>query len=202
MDRCVADWIRSADSSPGSDLIVLYDYRDLALPGWLPAAMERYRTIDLAAWSLGVWAAGLAGLERIGRAVAINGTPFPVDPLRGIPPEIFRGTLDSWSEATRKRFERRMFAGLEGDERLAEVRSQRTALDQQDELRAIEAVASDGPGRAAPSWRFTKAIIGGRDLVFLPENQRMAWQGTETEEIDSMPHFPFFHLNGWAEVFA
>lgn len=202
MDRRVADWIHSANPSPNHDLVVLYDYRDLSLPVWLPEAMARYRTIDLAAWSLGVWAAGFAGLDRISRAVAINGTQFPIDALRGIPPEIFRGTLDSWSEANRRRFERRMFVGSDGDDRLGELRSQRTAADQQDELRAIAAAATEEAERPAPSWRFTKAIIGERDLVFLPENQRMAWQGTAIEEVKGMPHFPFFHLTGWPEVFA
>lgn len=199
MDRTVAEFVQSeATVRPDRDVVVLYDYRDLDLPGWLRKAMAGYRTVDLVAWSLGVWAAMNAGLQGIGRAVAINGTPFPVDAERGIAPEIFRGTLENWSDVSRKRFERRMFNGCPSD-RLDALRSKRSSRDQQDELRSIESAAARQAGTSTPSWCFSKVVIGGQDLVFLPENQRRAWQGVPMSEIPEMPHFPFFHIDGWRE---
>ena len=203
MDRRLADYLRSsAPDTATYDLVVLYDYRDLSLPASLTGAMGAYGSVDLIAWSLGVWAALHAGLDGIRRAVAINGTPFPVDASRGIPPEIFTGTLENWSDATRSRFERRMFAGSERDPRLDAVRSGRSSADQREELHSIGLAATGDEVPAEPSWSFSKAVIGGRDLVFLPLNQRRAWQDTKSEELDAMPHFPFFHLPDWTEVLA
>lgn len=203
MDRRLADYLRStAPYTATHDLLVLYDYRSLSLPAWLPGAMEAYGTVDLIAWSLGVWAALHAGLDWIDRAVAINGTPFPVDAARGISPEIFSATLENWSDTTRSRFERRMFAGSELDSRLEAVRSCRSSGDQQDELRAIGLAAMGASELPEPSWSFSKAVIGGRDLIFLPDNQRKAWQGTKIEDSGTMPHFPFFHLSVLTEVLA
>jgi len=95
-----------------------------------------------------------------------------------------------------------MFAGSERDPRLDAVRSGRSSADQREELHSIGLAATGDEVPAEPSWSFSKAVIGGRDLVFLPLNQRRAWQGTKSEELDAMPHFPFFHLPDWTEVLA
>jgi biotin synthesis protein BioG len=204
MDRRVADWLVlawSADS--GRDIAVLNDYRDLSLPVWLGEAIADADSVDLVAWSLGVWAASNAGLARIERAVAINGTPFPVDAERGIPPEIFSGTLEGWNDENRKRFERRMMGGVPA-EVVESVRSLRSAADQQEELRSIGEEVTHFPPKSSASWRFSKALIGGRDLIFSPENQRRAWleAGVPAVEIAAMPHFPFTHIAGWRELLA
>ncbi|NTW52239.1 MAG: DUF452 family protein [Chlorobiaceae bacterium] len=201
MDRLVADYLQSTDFAlPDHDVVVLQDYGDLQLPPWLREAMAGYRSVDLVAWSLGVWVAMHVGLEGIGRAVAINGTPFPIDAGRGIPPEIFRGTLENWSDVSRNRFERRMFTGCP-TAGIDAVRSARKSAEQQLELRAIEASVARLAGSPAPPWRFTKAVIGARDLVFLPENQKRAWHDVPVTEVAGMPHFPFFNMAGLQEVF-
>lgn len=202
MERRTADHLVSAWGAPeGADLVLLYDYSDLSLPDWLREAMHEADTIDIMAWSLGVWAASSAGLDRVDRAVAINGTLFPVDAERGIPPEIFRGTLEQWDDSARRRFERRMFAGVPppAAEAAASVRS---SAEQKEELGSIEAaIASAQEGQQA-IWRYSRVITGGRDLIFSPENQRRAWpEMTPVTLLDDMPHFPFFHLKGWREVF-
>jgi biotin synthesis protein BioG len=204
MDRRVADWLTSAwPSGDGRDIAALWDYRDLALPAWLGEAMAGADSVDLVAWSLGVWAASNAGIGRVRRAVAINGTPTPVDAERGIPPEIFRGTLESWNDANRKRFERRMMTGVPAE--IAEnARSERDANDQQAELRSIGDAVARCPAESSASWRFSKAVIGERDLIFSPDNQRRAWreEGVPAVEIAGMPHFPFTHIAGWRELLA
>jgi biotin synthesis protein BioG len=204
MDRRVADWLSSAwPADDKRDIAVLWDYRDLAVPGWLAEAIADADSVDLVAWSLGVWAASNAGLARIDRAVALNGTPTPVDAERGIPPEIFSGTLESWNDENRKRFERRMTGGIPAE--IAEaVRSHRDADEQQAELRSIGESAVHFPAKSSVSWKFSKALIGGRDLIFTPENQRRAWleAGVPAVEIAAMPHFPFTHIAGWRELLA
>ncbi|NTU58585.1 MAG: DUF452 family protein [Chlorobiaceae bacterium] len=201
MDRRVADYLRSANSAAQDrDIAVLYDYGDLDIPGWLKSGMPRYKAIDILAWSLGVWASMHAGLEGVRHAVAINGTPFPVDAELGISPKVFRDTIESWSGESRERFERRMFSGSR-EVGIDAVRSARRVQDQQSELRAIEAAVFRLAGEPPPSWSFSKAIVGGRDLVFLPGNQRRAWQDVPVVEIAKMPHFPFFNIPGFREAF-
>ena len=203
MDRHVADWVQSTGPlPPGCDLVMLYDYGDLALPPWLEGAMAGYDHVDLVAWSLGVWAAMHSGLERIRRAVAINGTPTPINIRRGIAPEIFQGTLLTWSPPTRGRFENRMFIGMDRDPRLDLVRSKRSTISQQLELRSISGNVKRLADAPPPTWRYAKVIIGSRDMIFLPWNQKAAWEGHDAVMFDGMPHFPFFHLGGWKEVLA
>lgn len=203
MDRRVADFMGGSGCGLDDyDMLVLFDYRDTQLPGGVSAEIARYGEVDLVAWSLGVRAAVLCGIEGIHRAVAINGTLFPVDELRGIPPEIFRMTMEQWSDDNRSRFERRMCIGGERDSRYEAIRSARSSQEQQAELRAILEAAVEGTSEPSAAWRFEKAVIGGRDLIFMPANQRRAWLGTAMLEIADMPHFPFFHLDCWEAVFA
>jgi biotin synthesis protein BioG len=206
MDRRVADWLLSASpewSESGSDIVVLYDYRELTFPSWLVEAIAVARSVDLLAWSLGVWAASNAGLMRVSRAVAINGTLWPVDACRGIPPDIFTGTLENWSDENRKRFERRMFAAIPPDT-ADSVRSVREVSGQREELRSIGEAISRLPAEPPSAWSFSKALIGGRDQIFSPDNQRLAWleAGVPVTGIAGMPHFPFTHITGWQELFS
>lgn len=204
MDAHVAAHVQSATTAPWPyDLLVFSDYRDLSLPDGMKGVIDSYRSIDLVAWSLGVWAASHAGLDRVGRAVAINGTLFPADDRRGIPPDIFRATLDSYSDKNRTRFERRMYCGGELDERFDALRSHRTTEDQRGELFAIAEALRSLPGPGDAPWRYSRAVIGDRDLVFSPRNQLEAWKEKAPATVrEGMPHFPFFTISGWKEVLS
>ncbi len=199
-DRKTAELFRACFPDPsGPDLAVLFDYRDLLLPEAIAAAASRYSHVDVVAWSLGVWAAQQVDLPVVRRAVAINGTGFPIDEARGIPPTVFHATGAQWSDQSRSRFERRMLAGDDREDRFMSVRSGRSGASQLQELQALSgAVASRRDATSA--WRYSVAVIGGRDLVFPPASQRLAWAGTAMLEIPDMPHFPFFHLDAWKGV--
>ncbi len=204
MDRRVADWLVSSSSAfVGRDLAVVYDYRDLSLPGWLGEAVDGADSVELLAWSMGVWAAARAGLDKVEFAVALNGTPWPCDAERGIAPEVFMGTLDGWNELNRQRFERRMMVGVPS-EIVEIVRSGRSSAGQKEELQAIADVLSSDREQAVAAWRFSKAAVGGRDQIFRAENQRCAWleAGVPVVEYPAMPHFPFHHPEVLEELLA
>lgn len=204
MDRRVADWLVSASTAfAGRDIAVVYDYRDLTLPDWLGEAVAGAESVELLAWSMGVWAAARAGLERVDFAVALNGTPWPRDAERGISPEVFDGTLDGWNDANRQRFERRMMVGVP-QEVVESVRSERNSAEQKEELQAIADVLSEGLPDALPAWNYSKAIIGGRDQIFRAEHQRCAWReaGVPVVDFPDMPHFPFHHPQVLTELLA
>lgn len=201
--RVAASLALSSSALAGRDIAVLYDYRDLSLPGWLAEAIAGAGSVELLAWSMGVWAAACAGLGKVDRSVALNGTLWPRDAERGIPPEVFTGTLESWDDGNRQRFERRMMTGVP-PELVESVRSQRSSAAQKAELQAIAEALSAGQPEPVPAWRYSKAIAGGRDQIFRAGNQRRAWQeaGVPVVEFPDMPHFPFAHPGVWEELAA
>lgn len=174
-------------AAPGYDIAVVWDYTDESLD---PTPLEGYREIVVMAWSMGVYEASML----LGRynlpvtlTVAVNGTMRPVDDERGIPTAIFDGTLDTLSDNTLARFNRRMCGSAPALELFNGRRPQRDIDSLRGELAAI--------GRRArseeASFGWDAAVIGTRDMIFPAAAQRRAWQGVATVEIDD-PHLPDF----------
>ena len=183
------------------DLLLCYDYRTLELAGDVMEELARYKDIIIIAWSFGVWAAQHSTLPPITKAIAINGTLYPVNAQKGISPDVFQATLSSWSEESRHRFNRRMCGSGEALALFSSMSPDRTAADQKEELaRLKEHVQASGTTSAA--WSYDHAIIGGRDLVFPAQQQYQAWKGVPQTVISDMPHFPFFHFRTLQEVVA
>ena len=95
----------------GSDVLLCCDYRS---PDFDAGLLTGYGSVDLVAWSMGVWTAAHVlsgtGLEAcpLRRRIAVNGTMYPVDDLRGIPVRVFEGTLERMSRPVLDKFVRRM----------------------------------------------------------------------------------------------
>lgn len=172
----------SGCSAVGSDLLMCFDYRDYGFDARL---LETYESVRVVAWSLGVWMASalMASEPRLAvDAVAVNGTPFPVDDNRGIPVEVFRGTLNGMSQDTLARFDRRMCGGRAQLEEYAAVHPQRSVESLKAELEWIYGQA----GRVAVSPRFRRAVAGRRDSIYPFANQVDAWRGIcEVDEVDA-----------------
>ena len=95
------------------DILSVCDYTEPAPMVDLAEWASRYQTIDLVAWSLGVWMAAFMlqheDCSKLNEAVAVNGTLHPIDDRLGIPGDIFTGTVENWhAEAMRQRFYRRI----------------------------------------------------------------------------------------------
>ena len=159
--------------SPDSDILLCHDYRSLDFP---PSLLEPYDAVRVVAWSLGVWAAAalMAEIPRLAEdAVAFNGTPFPVDEARGIPPAIFQGTLQGLSASTLARFDRRMCGDASSLAQYNLVHPRRSVESLAEELSWI---GRESAVRAvAPTFR--RAVVGRRDAIFTCANQRNAWEG-------------------------
>ena len=178
------------------DYWAAYDYRG----GFrMDEELSAYKEVTVVAWSLGVFVAtlALAGLRLpIVRAVAINGTLFPMHDTLGIPPKIFLGTLENLSEEGRKRFNRRMCGSREVLEAYNRVPSR--PLDEvRDELQSLAYMATTDC-TCPPLW--TEAIISRDDRIFPPVNMRMYWQGKCPIREMEAPHYPFYLWNRWSEV--
>ncbi|NTV60743.1 MAG: DUF452 family protein [Chlorobiaceae bacterium] len=202
-ERIAAMLVKDCVDAVPWDFLSCWDYRSLQPEKGFSALTEGYGRITVVAWSFGVWAALHAGLACVHRAVAINGTPKPVNDTDGIPSVIFDATLSTYSEENRQRFNRRMCGSREVFDFFSAIPSGRQTAEQREELSCLGGYvrAAAGSDCSFP-WQYTHAIIGGRDMIFPACQQYHAWKGVPQTIIAEMPHFPFNHFSTLPEVLA
>lgn len=209
---------------PATDCWIAYDYRDLTFDD----AILQYTDIRLIAWSLGVWVA-----EQIGRrypslpirsAVAVNGTPRPIDAAYGIPPALFQGTLAQLSSEGIDRFTRRICGNraiLETyrqaparpteavEEELHslyqailsdETQRVQTAQDSPQTFLLATSLSSPLPASPPTSIPWSRAILSRHDRIFPPENLRRYWSDRCPIFEPEAPHYPFYLWTQWNEL--
>ena len=180
----------------GLDILMIYDYT-------VPESIEDladYRAVHLVAWSLGVFAAAkvLAGIE-LASALAINGTLKPINEDEGIAPAIFQGTIDSWSEAARMKFNRRM-CGIKYNREFNANLPERSIDSQKAELIALKEQILNSP---VPENIFREAIISLDDKIFTRHAQEKHWTDARIPiKIIDEPHYFFPALKSWKELSA
>jgi len=204
MDHAIARYLLAhTPEGFGYDLLSCYDYGDPRLADDTLAELGQYDERVVVAWSLGVWAAAHSGIEKVDRSLAINGTLTPLNREQGIPPEIFRATLDGWSEKGRERFNRRICGSSALLELFELMAPQRDVSDQKRELEMIlSQLSSSSSAAGVAPWSYGRAVVGGRDMIFSPAAQESAWHDVPVTAIPEMPHMPFAAVKGWPEVLA
>lgn len=184
----------------GFDVLAVYDYtglddtavRDLEFTR-LANEAERYEEVVVVAWSFGVRIAAdfLAGCRMhlpVTRAIAINGTTSHVHDTKGIPQAIFNGTLEHLSEASVRKFNRRMFASAASFADYMTHAPARSFNSLKSELATFARIPA-----ADDCSMFNLAIAGEADAIFPVRNQLAAWAGVETETMPGAPHFIDLH---------
>lgn len=183
-----AGW--GADATPfkeyhpaNSDFMLCYDYRTLDFDA---SGLGEYQKINVIGWSMGVWAASqiLPQLQlNIAASIAINGTPYPIDDRRGIPQNIFRGTLDGLTGASLHKFLRRMCADGEAFKAFLQITPRRPLDELRDELAEIEQMYRSLP---VATFRWKQAVVGNNDRIIPTVNQLQAWEdlGTPVTQTD------------------
>lgn len=171
------------------DVLVVDDYT--RLDDSLSETLDYDRTA-LLGFSFGVVSAAHWIAEtgfRTERRIAVNGTLFPADETRGIPPAMVEATLNGLTAASFAAFCRRAGHGGGGA-------SIRIGQAQQD-LRAIVARG------AAPPTRFDRIWISERDRIVPPAAQKTAWQDQAAAiRMRAAPHQPFRAGQSWQEWLA
>jgi biotin synthesis protein BioG len=190
-------------SSLQYDILMLFDYRNLDWPELARAAVAEYPRRDLAAWSMGVWAAGQVWekAQPSGKSLAINGTLFPIHADYGIDPAIFDATLARLARTGSRSFYNNMFSCKEDFEAFYPIRPQRPFAEQHNELLQLQNAMVAVTG-AAPA-PFSDALIGSRDIIVPAKRQLRFWRerpGTRIR-IEKTGHFPFFLWQQWEELF-
>lgn len=180
---------KEAASAP-SDVLICYDYRT---PEFDVTLLEGYTAITLIGWSMGVFMAShiLSAYPNLPltKRMAINGTCYPIDAERGIPPAIFAGTLQALNEVTLQKFNRRMCGSAEAFRAFSTHAPHRLVEELKEELLAIEQLYSISvsisenrtrtfDGNSSFSWDV--ALIGLNDQIFPPAHQVAAWQANKT----------------------
>lgn len=184
----------------GRDFLLCYDYRTLDANF---APLDAYESIDVVGWSMGVWAATYVVPRlhvQLGQSIALNGTPFPIDPECGIHPDIWQGTLEHLSPASLHKFCRRMCLNTEAFHDFLRVTPHRPVDKLADEMRAISRLRLSLP---APAFSWTQAVVGTQDRIIPPDNQLRAWQkqGVAVHTLDdahySVPMFQHYLQDVW-----
>ena len=168
----------------GYDILCLYDYRtteSLTHSDILKKYDKRY----LFAWSFGVWAAEqIFQNTKFTKAVALCGTPYPVNDRYGIPEKIMSVTLRGIMAMGTERFNKRAYG--ESCERLAQFPETRTMEEKYNELQTLARMSLQP---YAPTIEWDKAIIATRDVIFPKQNVENYWQDKGIEM--DIPHYPF-----------
>lgn len=178
-----------SNATAESDLLLCYDYRQL--DNFDEDALRPYTDITLVAWSMGVWAASQVlqkSLLPLTERIAVNGTITPVDEERGIPFAVFNGTLAGLTDASLRKFQRRMCTSASTFQRFLAVAPRRPLEELRHELDAIGQQCLALP--PADTFRWDKAVISTDDRIFCPANQLRAWTGkAEIHLIEGGGHY-------------
>ncbi len=174
----------------GWDVAVIYDYDNLNLDF---SFLDKYSTIWVFAWSLGVRIAAITlPSNKITAAYAINGTLNPVDNEEGIPVAIYNGTAENLDARNLKKFRRRMAPDADTFRRVFDTdfcEDEIVSLKKQLYLIGL----LDVPNTELP-WR--RAYIGTDDKIFPPANMERCWNkiGVEIVKLPNAHYIPLLSI--------
>lgn len=177
-------------------MISNYDSFQNPLPNF-----ETYTKLHLVAWSMGVWAANqIFGNSSLvfDSKTAINGTECPMHNTFGINTSVFLGTLESWNDETKIRFNTRMCGGKKGYAHMKQYMSKRSEEDQKKELHEIYTHLTKN--YVPKNFNWTQVIIGEHDMIFTTENQKNYWSKHTNSITLPIPHFPFHQIGTWRDI--
>jgi len=187
-EQCVAHLC-----SENSDIVVLYDYRNLNFP----IDINNYQQIELIAWSFGIWVAehSFPGNLSPVSATAIHGSIKAVDDYEGIRVEIFTKTLQTLNPVNFRKFLIRVFGGIKAFQDGEKFLPNRCFEDQKEELEKLAQHFNRNP---KTNIKWTKSIISENDAIFPIENLKQNCKGMI--EITNNAHFPFSNYINWNQI--
>lgn len=170
----------------GYDVLAICNYT--AITPLSTAVLGNYRRIYLFAWSFGIWVAEQTCQELpLYKAIALNGTPYPVDDRYGMRLRVVLRTMRNLARsgtnaaAEHQDASRYMPDGPYPD---------RDAFEKIAELENLAAWSKDSP---APTLAWDKAYIADKDEIFPPANMRAYWEPRGLGTSFSGYHYPFVH---------
>lgn len=177
------------------DIIICYDYRSLDFD---PEILNFYSAIYVIGWSMGVWVASSIFNNKkniIRKAIALNGTMYPVDDTKGIPKHIFNGTLNGLDERKLYKFQRRMCGSSELLNKYLLKAPKREVPELKEELHTIAELYKKFP---ESNFKWDQVYICNSDKIFPVQSQLNAWEN-ENSIIINGEHYPEEHI--WKMLF-
>ncbi len=170
---------------PGCDVLACYDYNSIE-----PLDTSRfanYRRIYLFAWSFGVWVAEQCCRELpLYKAIALNGTPFPVDDRYGMRLRVVLRTMRGLARVGMNPFNEKTYGGVRAIP--SGPYPDRSIEEKITELTQLADWSKENSSARLP-W--TRAYIATQDEIFPPAKMKAYWEtvglGTEFESY----HYPF-----------
>ena len=182
------------------DVLIIYDYTVLNKL----KIEDRYNSTIIISWSLGVWISEHTNSEIIKNSqlsIAINGTTNPIDNQYGIPPQIYQGTVDGFTERNRDKFIMRMCGNKEA---LRSYNKPYRSLESQlEELIAIQEAYLTTPRMNSSNYQHI--LISEDDRIFPAKNQKDGWNSLSSNHkiiLETSPHYPFYLWKSWDEIIA
>ncbi len=167
------------------DVLACYDHRSIAP---LQAAdFTAYRRIYLFAWSFGVWVAEQCCRELpLHKAIALNGTPFPVDDRYGMRLRVVLRTMQGLARVGMNPFNEKAYGGVRyiPDGPFPD----RTIQEKIDELNLL---ADWSKANSAANLHWDAAYIGDKDEIFPPAKMWAYWQSVGLGTGFESYHYPF-----------
>lgn len=149
---------------------------------------SEYERIELVAWSFGVWVSDFlyskGVLPHINSALALNGTPKPIDNNYGIHELNFRLTVKGLQRVGLSKFYERISSDMPINE------CQRAITQQIEELKNLEILSKQ---QYTPSLNWNHALISSRDVIFPPESMLNYWSESSVDYTiaQNTEHYPF-----------
>jgi hypothetical protein len=168
----------------GYDILCLYDYRELT-----PLETDFFDSYEfkvLVGWSFGVWiATQIFSDEMFDLRIAINGTPYPIDNLKGIPQRVALLTLRALKSSGIEQFNKNAYGSLWQSN--PEILPSRHIDSQIKELEKLYEMIANRPLK---NFNWDRVVIGSKDRIFPVANQLNCWG--EKAIITQSQHYPYF----------
>ncbi len=170
----------------GYDVLACYDHRHIA--PLTAAEFAGYRRIYLFAWSFGVWVAEQCCRELpLFRAIALNGTPFPVDERYGMRLRAVQRRLRSIAKAGGTN----PFNDGSQDGTRYIPDGPYAARSIEEKIDELNQLAERSRAHATAHLHWDAAYIADKDEIFPPANMRAYWNRTGLGTEFASYHYPF-----------
>ncbi len=171
----------------GYDILAICNYTDIT-----PLSADElgsYRRIYLFAWSFGVWVSEQVCRQiPLHKAIALNGTPYPVDERYGMRLRVVLRTMRNMvrsggvnAAAEHQDASRYMPTGPYPER------------DPLEKIAELEHLAAWSKENTTTALKWDKAYIADKDEIFPPANMRAYWEPLGLGTTFSSYHYPFSH---------
>ena len=169
----------------GCDVLAVYDYREAR--ALRAEDFAEYRRIYLFAWSFGVWAAEQYCKQLpLYRAIALNGTPYPVSDEYGMRLRVVLRTMRGLARVGMTPFNEKAYG--EGRSAPSGPYPDRSVDEKIDELTKLAKWSRE---TSSSDIHWHKAYIGDKDEIFPPAKMEAYWAKVGLGTHFNSYHYPF-----------